>query len=84
MSIASTGGLITNIVGMGLVAGVAIKTVDMVNQSSQNAIKSHGKKGKKSQSIDDIFDFNFNDSRKKKSKKRRRNDDDIFGMGSFY
>jgi len=72
LSIAGVGANITNIVGMGLVAGVAVKTIDMVNNQTKRKSKSKSKVTKSK-------------SKGKKGKSsKRRNDDDIFGMGSFY
>jgi len=79
MTLGAVTGSITNIVGMGLVAGVAVKTLDVVGNATS------GKKMKKrSKGNDNIFDFGFDQPKRKSGKKRRRNDDDIFGMGSFY
>lgn len=80
------GGSITNIVGMGLTAGVAFKVVDMVGETSRHAsgVARKGKgKRKQQQRQDSIFDMGFNEPRRKKGKGKRKNNDDIFG-GGFY
>lgn len=51
MTIDNVGGLITNIIGLGIVGGVAMKTMDMVDKQTRN--KKKKKKAK------DIFDWNI-------------------------
>jgi|APSaa5957512576_1039674.scaffolds.fasta_scaffold32755_3 hypothetical protein len=83
MSLGSTGALIGSIVGTALIAGVAMKTVDMVN----NQTKSTKKKSKGDHDM--MMGYGFNDGYKTKrskgkGKKSKKRQNDMFDFGSFY
>lgn len=79
MSFGLASASISGIVGTALVAGVAMKTIDMVNDQS----KSKKKKSRKSNTNHDLMmGYGFQDGYK--SKKSKRKQVDPFDFGGFY
>lgn len=78
MSLAGVGGSITNIVGIGIVGAVAVKTVDMVGNMGNNTKKKKRKSNNNMFDLDMDMGYGYN-----QPKRKGKRMDDIFG-GEYF